>query len=126
MSGYRGAPVTGSKGDGDYTVNVIATRESSTWTFGDGTSLIWPSLGQPSTASPISHTYRGHELAQPVHRREQLCQVTVGFDTRFQVIGPGVDPGWQDFSSRNLPPRADSATLSYPVGEVISDLTANP
>ncbi|MGH2718178.1 MAG: hypothetical protein ACRDJU_06340 [Actinomycetota bacterium] len=127
VAGYQGAPITASKPDGTFTVNIVATPTAYTWTFGDGTSLTTASLGQPSTASPVNHTYSVMSSRSPyaVGGHYQVG-VTASFDTRFQVIGPGVDPTWQDFSQLNLPPLTDTATLSYPVDEVISDLTTNP
>ena len=127
ISGYQGAPVTASKPDGTFTVNIVATPVSYTWGFGDGNSFTTPGQGPPSTASAVTHTYSVMSSRSPYALAGRyLVAVTASFDIRFQVTGPGISPTWQDFSSYNLGPLTDSATLSYPVGEIISDLTSNP
>ncbi|HLI55399.1 MAG TPA: hypothetical protein VKY26_00065, partial [Actinomycetota bacterium] len=104
ISGYQGTPVTASTPDGTFTVNIVATPVSYTWSFGDGSSLTTASLGLASTASPINHTYSVMSSRSPYAvGGNYLVGVTASFDTRFQVVGPGVDPTWQDFSSLNLP-----------------------
>lgn len=127
ISGYQGAPITASKPDGTFTVNIVATPVSYTWGFGDGTSFTTAGQGPPSTASAVTHTYTVMSSRSPYALAGRyLVAVTASFDIRFQVTGPGISPTWQDFSSYDLGPLTDSATLSYPVGEIISDLTTNP
>jgi hypothetical protein len=130
VSGYSGAPVPRTRVEGPYTINLVATPVAYTWSFGDGTSLTTASLGTPYSASggagadPVGHTYTVRSKLSPqAVNGAYLVSVTATFDTKFQVIGPGMSGAWADLSTLGVPPLTKTATLAYPVGEVVSALT---
>jgi hypothetical protein len=130
VSGYSGAAVPRTRVEGPYTINLVATPVGYTWSFGDGSSLSTASLGTPYSASegagadPVGHTYAVRsELSPQAVNGAYLVSVTATFDTKFQVIGPGMSGAWADLSALGVPPLTKTATLAYPVGEVVSALT---
>jgi hypothetical protein len=92
-----------------FTVSVQVWPTSYQWSFGDGSSLVTESLGQPYPAeSDIQHVYQFSSLR--AHGGFPI-QVTVVFAAQFQVNGG---------AAQGLPPMSHTYTATYPVQEAQS------
>lgn len=129
LKGYDGTTLVGNGTDGSTTLNIRATPASYTWQFGDGTSLTVSSLAGTASASQalalVTHTYavRSDWSPDSVNGAYQVS-VTVSFDTQYQVAGASGTSPWVDFSSRGLPGLSRTASIAYPVHEIVSALTS--
>lgn len=87
--GYNGQPFGGSVTVGSYTISVRVWPASYQWSFGDGSTLVSPDLGQPyPAASDIRHTYQYSSLHYPDGFPVRL---TVQFAAAFSVNGGGLE-----------------------------------
>ncbi len=112
LEGYGGEPITSSDTLMNVTVEVEVAPSAYRWTFGDGSSLITTSLGQPYPAeSNIQHVYEQSSLAAG---GTFLVGVDATFEARYRVNGGP----WQP-----LEPISRSFTTDYPVQQLQSVLT---
>lgn len=106
IEGYDGSPITASADALGAEVEVEARAERYEWSFGDGTTLLTHTPGQPyPERSEVRHTY---ERSSHGHEEGYEVRVRFEFGVRYRIDGAG----WQ-----SLPGIDRTAETSYPVRE---------
>ena len=115
VEGYAGGTLSGSASLDGASVDVEIRPQGYEWSFGDGATLSTASLGRAyPQQSDVRHTY---ERSSHAAGGAYAVELAITWSARYRENGGA----WQP-----LAPIPGSYTLSYPVRQLQSVLTANP